>query len=65
MDTELKDVKQVECKNHASSTKPDRRDKVEKLLTEEILLGHYVVVDDKPMIINAIGAVDKPGSDEV
>ena len=56
-------IKKIETKNHKSAL--DRRAKVEKLLTEEILTGNYLVVTEKPDIISAIGAVDKPDSDDI
>ena len=59
-------IKSVEIENHRSATCPERREKVEALLLEEIALGHYQVVSEKPTIVNAIGAVDKPDAkDEV
>ena len=56
-------IKKIETKNHKSAL--DRRSKVEKLLTEEILAGNYLVVTEKPDIISAIGAVDKPDSEDI
>ena len=41
LDKDTNNVKSVEIENHLSATRPDRRDKVEKILREELSLGHH------------------------
>ena len=62
---DLSQIKSVEVDNHLSATQPERRAKVEALLREELEQGHYEVCKNKPSIINAVGAVDKPDSDDI
>ncbi len=59
------DIKQVECANYSSATRPDRKNIVEKQLKAEIQQGHLITTPHKPTIINAIGAVPKENCDEL
>ena len=52
----------AEMHNYKSSTDPLIRDKVEEVILEEIKLGNYVIVKDKPVIVSALGAIPKSGS---
>ena len=55
----------VEMHNYKSSTDPLIRDKVEEVILEEIKLGNYVIVKDKPAIVSALGAILKSGSSRI
>lgn len=59
------DIKEVECANYQSATRPDRRPIVEQQLKEEISKGYIITTSKKPRIINAIGAVPKDNSPEL
>jgi hypothetical protein len=56
---------QVECENYKSATGDDNRQKVEQQILEEVALGRYVVVSDKPVIVSSLGAIEKPDSHKV
>ena len=51
--------------NYSSVTNPSAVDKVEENILQEIASGNYVEVNDKPLIISALGAVPKPDSDDI
>ena len=55
----------AEMLNYKSATDPSVRDKVEAVIKEEMELGGYVVVQNKPTIISALGAIPKPDSSSV
>lgn len=38
---------------------------MESQIKEEIRLGRYIVTDKRPLIISALGAIPKPGSEEI
>ena len=48
--------------NYKSSTDPSVSNKVEKAILNELELGHYVIVNEKPPVVSALGAVPKPDS---
>ena len=50
--------------NYRSATKANRG-KVEETIKSEIAKGNYQIVHEKPTIISALGAIPKPGSDDV
>ena len=52
----------AEMHNYKSSADPLIRDKVEEAILEEIKLGNYVIVKDKPVIVSTLGAIQKFGS---
>lgn len=56
---------QVETENYKSATCSKNIDKVEHQIKEEIANGHYKVVDHKPKIISALGAIPKNNSAKV
>ena len=51
--------------NYKSSTDPSVSNKVEKAILNELELGHYVIVNEKPPVVSALGAVPKPDSEDV
>ena len=55
----------VEMENYRSSTDECVHDKVEQMIEEEIALGNYVVVRDRPVTVSALGAIPKPDSSNV
>ena len=54
-----------EMLNYKSATDPSVRDKLEAVIKEEMELGGYVVVQNKPTIVSALGAIPKPDSSNV
>ncbi len=46
--------------NHRSATLADAKLKVENQILTELAEGNYVVVDEKPTIVSALGAIPKP-----
>ena len=48
-----------EVNNYRSATNPVDRPKIEKQIIEEVQNGRYVIVDSKPDIVSAIGAIPK------
>lgn len=59
------DPSPVETDNYSSATNVDTRDKVEEQIRSEIANGNYITVDYKPTIISALGAIPKPGSNDI
>ena len=51
--------------NYKSSTDPSVSNKVEKAILNELELGHHVIVNEKPPVVSALGAVPKPDSEDV
>ena len=51
--------------NYKFSTDPSVSNKVEKAILNELKLGHYVIVNEKPPVVSALGAVPKPDSEDV
>ena len=49
--------------NYKSSMDPSVSNKVEKAILNELELGHYVIVNEKPPVVSALGAVPKPDSE--
>ena len=61
IDVDLADktiVEKIEVKNYSSAT-GDRRNSVEHQIRREISNGRYVVVSERPVLVSAIGAVQK------
>jgi len=56
-------LKSAETSNYRSATGPETRDLVEAAILSELEQGHYRVVDQKPTIISALGAVHKDNGD--
>jgi hypothetical protein len=63
VDDPLAAYKQVICNNYKSATDPSIRSKVEKQIKHEIDSGNYVIVDKRPTIVSALGAIPKPNGD--
>ena len=61
----MQDVRFAECNNNKSAIGSDRKHIVDKMLEDEIALGHYRIVSKRPRIINALGAVEKPGTSDL
>ena len=59
------DLKPAEMDNYKSVTNVATCDAVEDTLLEEIREGNYVVTDNKPTVVSAIGAINKPDLSEV
>ena len=57
-------IDQAETDNYFSATNPFSKDTVESSILEKIEAGNYAVSTNKPIIISALGAVQKPDSDE-
>ncbi|KAH3851139.1 hypothetical protein DPMN_093620 [Dreissena polymorpha] len=57
--------KNVEVNNYLSATNADARARCESQILTEIANGHYEVVDKRPCIISALGAIPKKGSSKV
>ena len=55
----------AECENYISATDGLVRDRVESQILNEIAHDHYEIVDKRPTIISALGAIPKPNSDDV
>ena len=55
----------AEMDYYRSSTKPEARAKVEETIRDEIHQGNYIITQEKPTIVSAIGAVPKANSDEL
>ena len=51
--------------NYKSATGYEIRNKIEQTLLGEIACGNYVITDVKPTTVSALGAVQKPESEEV
>ena len=60
-----KDIFPACCNNYKSVTDVNVKLKVERQILEEIDLGRYVVCHEKPLIVSALGAVPKAGSDSL
>lgn len=58
-------VEEAEVHNYKSSTCLENIRKVEKQIEEELKNGHYKVVNSKPRIVSAIGAIPKKNSSKV
>ena len=61
----LQGVRFAECKYNKSAIGSDRKHIVDKMLEDEIALGRYPIVSKRPRIINALGAVEKPGTSDL
>ena len=61
IDESVENVKPAFTDNHRSAIL--KKDKVEAQIIEEINEGNYSVVNDKPKIISALAAIDKPNGD--
>lgn len=57
------ELKDTFVQNHKSALKPGTREVIEQIILDEIADGNYKVVDYKPTIVSAIGAVPKSGSE--
>ena len=56
-------TQKAEVENYKSATCVENRGKVETQILEELAAGNYVVVNKKPKIVSALGAVYKPNGD--
>ena len=59
------ELRHAEMTIYKSATGHDIRAKVEKALRDEILHGNYIITTEKPIIVSALGAIQKPDSDNV
>ena len=55
----------VEVENYSSATNTKMRAQTEAQIVSELENGHYKIVDDKPLIVSAIGAIPKRDSSKV
>lgn len=55
----------VDMDNYKSATNPRIRQKVEAQILDEIANGNYEVVNYKPKLISALGAIEKPNSEDI
>ena len=55
----------TEQDNHKSATNADAKLAVEQAICNEIAEGNYIVTNDRPVIISALGVIPKPDSTEV
>ena len=55
----------AECHNYISATDVEVKDKVEKQIIMEIDHGRYTIVNKRPTIVSALGAIPKKDSDEI
>ena len=56
---------EAECDNYISATDPSVKCIVEKQIREEIDNGNYVVCNDRPTIVSALGAIPKPNGKDI
>ena len=59
------DIISIDINNYKSATQPPHREMVEKQILEELKNGHYKIVQNKPKIISAIGAIKKKDSNKI
>lgn len=65
MNKNLENVTLVDQDNYHSATNPETKHLVEKQILTELIENRYVIVETKPQIVSAIGAILKPGSNKV
>ena len=53
------------CSNHKSALSEENKGKVENQILQEIAFNRYIVCDQKPTIVSALGAVPKPNSSDI
>ena len=51
--------------NYKSATGANVKEKVEKQIITALEIGNYVVTNEPPTLISALGAIPKPDSDEI
>ena len=61
----MQDVRFAKCKYNKSAIGSDRKHIVDRMLEDEIALGHDRIVSRRPRIINVLGAVEKPGTSDL
>lgn len=54
------DVQSYDCENYQSVHEPGIKDKMDKIIHEELTLGYMSVVEEKPTCIHALGVAPKP-----
>ena len=54
----------VETPNYKSATNSEARPYVERQIKDELANGHYVIVENKPQIVSALGAIPKDASNK-
>ncbi len=59
------EIKSAKTKNYRSATCPENRPIVEAMIRREINEGRYVKVSKPPVLISALGAVEKPDSSDL
>ena len=55
----------ADCENYLSATDPSVKSVVEKQIRLEFENGNYEIVNKRPVIVSALGAIPKQNSDEV
>lgn len=55
----------IQQDNYKSATEPPHRQLVEQQILQEIRNGRYLPAQSKPALISALGAIPKPGSNQV
>ena len=55
----------AEMNNYSSAVNPQSKIKVEETILDEIKAGNYVICNQKPVIVSALGAVPKPDSPDL
>jgi len=58
-------VKPVDVDNYKSATTGEMRARTETQIKTELSNGHYKIVDEKPTIVSALGAIPKKDSQKV
>ena len=59
------EIKPAKVKNYRSATCPENRPIVEAMIKRELSEGRYVKVSEPPILISALGAVEKPDSPDL
>lgn len=53
------DIPEYECMNYNSILQPNNREKMDRIINDEVLCGALTIVSEKPRCVHAIGAVAK------
>ena len=59
------DLRPAEMHDYFSTTDANTKDEVETTLLDELASGNYIISGTKPHIVSALGAVPKPGFEEL
>ncbi|XP_066928816.1 uncharacterized protein [Clytia hemisphaerica] len=58
-------ISPAEMDNYNSAVGPGSKEKVEATILEELSAGNYILANEKPVIVSALGAVPKPDSEDL